>query len=145
MEQVGNIPKKTDGSLTWIDMQTADKISNSEGKMYMIDIYTDWCGWCKVMDKQTFSDPEVVKYLDQNFHVVKFDAEQKEKLNFQGKDYEWMPVGRNGVHALAVELLNSQMSYPSIVYLDANKKPIRVSKGFKQPADFLAEVRQIKG
>jgi thioredoxin-related protein len=43
------------------------------------------------MDKKTFTDPALIKYLNENFHVVKFNAEQKEPVSFRGKTYNWSP------------------------------------------------------
>jgi len=58
------------GGMDWMTIEQAEKKGNKEGKKYLVDVYTDWCGWCKVMDKKTFSDPETVKYLEENFHVI---------------------------------------------------------------------------
>lgn len=134
-----------DGSLKWYSIEEVGKLKNTENKLYMIDVYTDWCGWCKVMDRETFSNPVVVDYLNKNFIAVKFDAEQKTSIQFNGKTYRWQALGRNGINELALELLNGQMSYPSIVYLDKDRKPITVTKGFKNPEQFLEELKRIKG
>jgi thioredoxin-related protein len=83
------------------------------------------------MDKKTFTDPELIKYLNENFHVVKFNAEQKETLSFRGQTYNWQSSGRNGVNMLALELLQGRLSYPTLVYLNENLEPIRVSPGYK--------------
>ena len=136
---------KPDGSLDWYAIEEAGNLKNKEQKLYMIDVYTDWCGWCKVMDRETFSNPEVIAYLNQNFHAVKFDAEQKTAIKFNGKTYNWQDIGRNGINELAMELLGGQLSYPSIVYLDKDRNPITVTKGFKNPEQFLEELRRIKG
>ena len=134
-----------DGSLDWYSIEEAGKLKNTESKLYMIDVYTDWCGWCKVMDRETFSNPVVIDYLNKNFIAVKFDAEQKTAIQFNGKTYNWQALGRNGINELALELLNGQMSYPSIVYLDKDRNPITVTKGFKNPEQFLEELKRIKG
>ena len=94
--------------------------------MYFFDIYTVWCGWCKVMDKKTFTDPEVAKLLNDNFANVKFDAEQKENIQLNGKNYGWRAAGKRGINELAVELLGQRLSYPSFVILDENFKIIKV-------------------
>jgi thioredoxin-related protein len=129
------------GELKWLSIDEAGKSKMSD-KLYMIDVYTDWCGWCKVMDRETFSDPEVIEFLNKYFHSVKFDAEQKEPINFDGVTYVWKELGRNGINELAEEFLDG-LSYPSIVYLDANKKKIKVTKGFKKADKFLEELTQV--
>lgn len=134
---------KLEGEITWIDIATAEAISNEEEKMYFIDMYTDWCGWCKVMDRNTFTDEVVISYMDEKFHSIKFDAEQREKVAFDGKEFEWRPRGRNGANMLAVELLAGQMSFPSYVILDVDKKPIKVVRGYLPPEKFLSQMNNI--
>ena len=58
-------------SLDWMSIDEFDKLDMTGKKGVLVDVYTDWCGWCKVMDKQTFTDPEIQKALNENFHVVK--------------------------------------------------------------------------
>lgn len=135
--------EKKEGEITWIDIPTADKISNSEGKMYFIDMYTDWCGWCKVMDKKTFTDPNIIQYMTEHFHSIKFDAEQKESVIFNGKKYDWQPKGRNGVNALAEELLKGRLSYPSYVYLDKDKNFIKITNGYLPPENFITDLKSV--
>lgn len=140
--------KKADNAnnnLNWLTFEQAAKLGNKGSKKYLVDVYTNWCGWCKVMDKQTFSDPTIQAYLEDNFHVIKFNAEQKESIDFKGKSYEWIPAGRRGVNMLAMELLGSRLSYPTLVYLDENMNKIRSSPGFKKPDQLISELKVITG
>ena len=59
----------------WLTFEEAVEKSKTEKRKIFIDVYTDWCGWCKVMDKNTFNDPEVAKLLNEKFYPVKFNAE----------------------------------------------------------------------
>ena len=130
--------------LTWLSIEEASEIgSKSNNKKFLVDVYTDWCGWCKVMDKKTFTDPELIKYLNKNFHVVKFNAEQKETVNYRGKTYNWEPMGRNGINSLGIELLQGRLSYPTLVYLNEKLEPITVSPGYKKPEELLAELNAL--
>jgi hypothetical protein len=54
----------------------------------MIDVYTQWCGPCKMMANQTFTHPDVVRYMNENYHCVKFDAESGDPVTFKGKEYK---------------------------------------------------------
>ena len=136
-------PGGKDGELNWIDMKTAATISNTEKKMYFVDVYTDWCGWCKVMDRKTFTDPKVIQALSEKYHVVKFDAEQQEPISFNGQTYEWQAAGRSGVNMLAFALLQGQLSYPSYVFLDADRKPFKIARGFMPADQFLQELASV--
>lgn len=134
--------KQESKDIVWLDMNAADKLSAAQSeKYYFIDVYTEWCGWCKVMDRETFTQPQVVKFMNDNFHTVKFDAESKEAQNFNGKQYTWVNTGRNGINMLAVELLNTNLSYPSYVILDKDKKPLNVINGFLEADAFLSAVK----
>jgi len=133
------------GGLQWTTFERlAKQTENIGNKKYLVDVYTEWCGWCKVMDKKTFTDPQIQKYLRENFHIVKFDAEQKEKLSFKGKEYEWISTGRKGINKLSLELLGNKMSYPTLVYLDENMNKITASPGYKTPEQLIKELKAIK-
>ena len=131
--------------IEWLSFEEAMEKNEKEPKPILIDIYTDWCGWCKEMDKKTFTGPEIQAYLKDNFHIIKFNAEQKEAIDFKGNKYEWIPVGRKGVNQLAMELLGSRLSYPTLVYLDENMNKIKSSPGFKKPEQLITELKVISG
>ncbi len=131
------------GGMDWLSIEDAAALKDKSDKKYLIDVYTDWCGWCKVMDKKTFTDPEVQAYLKENFHIVKFNAEQKNPIEWEGKSYEWVKTGRKGVNTLAQKLLGGRLGYPTMVYLDENKQLIKSSPGYKDPTKLLAELKQL--
>lgn len=126
----------------WYTFEEAVQANKTNPKKFMVDVYTDWCGWCKRMDKATFQQAEISKYLNDNFYAVKLDAEMKDDIAFKGHTFNFVPnAGRKGVHTLAYSLLEGSMSYPSIVFLDENVDRIMVSKGYKGPEDFLKELK----
>ena len=108
------------------------ELQKKEPRKVIVDVYTDWCGWCKKMDKETFDHPKVAAYLNANFYPVKFDAEQKETIQYDGHDFVWQDAGRNGIHMLAYALLDGNMSYPTVVFLNEKMERVMVSKGFKK-------------
>lgn len=121
-------------TITWYSWEEALALSEKEPRKMFIDVYTDWCGWCKRMDATTFKDPEVVAHINANYYPVKFDAEQKEEIEYDGHTFKFIASGSRGVHELAYALLDGKLSYPSYVYLDDQQRRIYISKGFK-PAD----------
>lgn len=131
------------GEIKWMTWDEAVVSNQLEPKMLFIDVYTDWCGWCKVMDKQTFTDPNVVNYINDNYYAVKFNAENEDPVTFRGQEFKVVEGGRRGIHTLAYALLEGQLSYPSYVYLNANFQRVNVSKGFKQAEPFLAEMKAV--
>lgn len=131
----------TEAGLSWYSIDDLAQMNSLDGKRVLVDVYTTWCGWCKVMDQKTFTNPQVVEYLNDNFVLVKFDAEQREPVSFKGQTYEWMPAGRRGVNKLALQMLNGRLGYPTLVYLDENLNQIKVSPGYKTPDQLLNELR----
>lgn len=124
------------GPVHWMSFEEALEKSKTEKRKIFIDVYTDWCGWCKVMDKNTFSEPSVAKILNEKFYPVKFDAEQIGDIEFDGRTFKFIPQGRSGVHELAAALLNNQMSYPTVVFLDENFKMIQPLAGYQKAPEF---------
>ena len=127
--------------IKWYTFEEALAAQQKNDKKIFIDMYTDWCGWCKVMDKKTFTDPKVIQYMNDNFYAVKFNAEQKEAIIYKGKKYEFIPTGRRGVHRLAYELMDRSASYPSFVLLDENLNSLGIIKGYLTPDPFLKKLK----
>lgn len=122
--------------INWLTMEELEKAHDKEPRKVIIDMYTDWCGWCKRMDKTTFQHPEIAKYVNEHYYAVKFDAEQKDTVHFKGRDYVFVPSGRRGYHELAGILMNGKLSYPTIVYLDEELGIIQPVPGYQDPLSF---------
>jgi len=107
-----------------------DKAEGNKVKKVFIDIYTDWCGWCKKMDKNTFEHPEIAAYLNENFYTVKLNAEQKEDIVFKDHTFKFIPNGRRGYHEFAASLMGGRMSYPTVVFLTEDFKILQRVPGY---------------
>lgn len=101
--------------LNWDEVQTRMK---KEPRKVWVDIYTDWCGWCKVMDRKTFSNKEVIKYMNTKFYAVKFNAEKDDSIRFMGKMY-YIPPGEK-TNELAVQLMHGELTYPNGIFMAEN-------------------------
>lgn len=135
----------------WMTFEEAVEKSKLEKRKIFIDVFTEWCGWCKVMDKNTFTDPEVAKVLNAKFYPVKFDAEQTGDITFRGTTFKFVPYGNNGSHQLAMALLNNQMSYPNFVFLDEDFRIVPVIPGstsvpgYRKPEEFHVFLSYVSG
>lgn len=128
--------------LKWYTWEEAIALNEKNPKKIMIDVYTDWCGWCKKMDKSTFRDEAVSEYLAANFYPVKLDAEQKADIVFNGQTFKYVDTGNGrGIHTLAYSLLDGNMSYPTVAYLNEKYERIMISPGFKDAKDMLTELK----
>ncbi len=123
--------------INWLTVEEAyAKSKENPNKKILIDVYTDWCGWCKRMDKATYENPEIVNYINQNYYAVKFNAEQKGDISILDNTFKFVASGQRGYHELAAALLDGKMSYPSTVFLDENFQLIQPVAGYLEPAAF---------
>jgi len=123
--------------INWLTFEEAIDAQQQNPKKIIIDTYTAWCGWCKKMDKETFTNKDVVDYINENFYAVKFDAEGNDVVNFKGNTFTnpgFDPSkvkGRNSSHQLSQYFgINS---FPTIVYLDEEANLIGPIPGYKTP------------
>ncbi|MCK9219962.1 MAG: DUF255 domain-containing protein [Bacteroidales bacterium] len=123
--------------ITWLKFEDAYRLNKKKPKKIFIDVYTDWCGWCKKMDAETFSDPVIAAYMMKNFYCVKLDAERKDTVIIDGTTFiNPNPANKRSTHQLANELLRGKMSYPSYVFLNEKGQLINVTQGYQPPTGF---------
>ena len=136
-------PQPAAAPLKWYTWEEAVELSKAKPKKMFVDVYTDWCGWCKRMDKSTFSDPAVAAYLAENFYPVKLNAEQRADIKFAGETFKFVENdgGSGGVHSLAYSLLDGKLGYPAMVYLNEKFERIMISPGYKEVPDMLKELK----
>jgi thioredoxin-related protein len=128
--------------INWMSFEEAVEANEKAPRKILIDVYTDWCGWCKRMDATTFSDPQVVEYVNKHYYAVKLNAEKEKPIILKDSTYQVDPkLGRNGTHTLAVQLLNGKMSYPTIVYLDDRFNMLSPVPGFMSAKDIEKVLR----
>jgi len=126
--------------IQWHSWTEAEALSKTTPKKIIVDVYTSWCGWCKVMDRETFQNDTVVNYLNKNFYCVKLDAEGKAPITFNGHKFEYVVQGNAGVHTLAYSLVDGQLAFPTIVYLNEKFERIMVSQGYKNAKQIMPEL-----
>ena len=125
--------------LKWISLDELQTAYAKQPKPVIIDVYTSWCGWCKVMDKETYSNEKVAAYINDHFYAVKFDAESTDPVILGKKKYSYNPAYK--ANDLAVYLLSGRMGYPTTVLLaslDAQPAPL---SGYLKPSELEAPVK----
>lgn len=108
--------KNDSTEIHWLSIDEVQVAMKKKPKKVWFDVYTGWCGWCKVMDKKTFSNKDVIKYMNENFYSVKLDAESKDTIRFMGKSFGF--VAQYRANQFAVEIMRGQMSYPTGVFME---------------------------
>ena len=119
------------GTVHWMSLEEALEKSKVEKRKIFVDMYTDWCGWCKHMDSTTFVNADVARYLNENFYPVKFNAEQENDIVFKEKTYKFKKNGSRGFHELAALWLNNRLSFPTVVFLDETQHLIQPVPGYQ--------------
>jgi thioredoxin-related protein len=114
--------------INWMSIDQAFEAIKKEPRKIVIDVYTDWCGWCKVMDKNTFSDAKVIDFVNKKYYAVKLNAEQAGQIKVGEKTYTYPD--------LASQLMQGRMSYPTIVYLDEKFNMIQPIPGYQDAKAF---------
>ena len=134
------------GDLHWLGMGEIEAAVSNNKKKVIVDVYTDWCGPCKMMDARTFTEPAVQEAINANFHPVKFNAEGADPIEFKGKswtnpNHDPNKRGRNSQHELASFF--KVPGYPTLVVLDENFNVIKKIVGFKTAEQLIAELGTI--
>ena len=119
--------------IEWLTFEEAIALHEKRPKKILIDVYTDWCGYCKKMDRVTYGNQTIAALVNTFFYPVKFNAEQKENLSYDGKTYSFRAQGRGGVHEFAAALLNGKMSYPATIFLGNDNRLIDKIPGYLKP------------
>ena len=114
----------------WMSLAEAERQALQQPKPLLIDVYTDWCGWCKQMDKTTYDDPLVISFVNRYFYPVKLNAESADTVYFRNKVYAPVVQGNKLLNSLAVELLGGKLSYPTTVFLYDSERVNLVVPGY---------------
>jgi thioredoxin-related protein len=154
-------------AINWIPFDKAVELAQKNHKHIILDVYTQWCGPCKMMSKNTFQEPGIAKYINEHYYAVKFDAENfdtlKITLNLPDtirdkagkvvkvttkkqpfKFYNPSPKGTpRAVHQFAASILDNNLSYPSIVFLNDKIQRIDIVKGYHTASQFEPIIKYI--
>ncbi len=125
--------------INWVSLGEAMELQKKTPKKIMMDVYTNWCGPCKMLDKNTFRNADVVNYVNKNYYAVKFNGEGNDSINFNNKvftnpNYKAANKNRrNSAHEFARYL--QIQAYPTIVFFDENGGVIAPIPGYQTPTD----------
>jgi thioredoxin-related protein len=123
--------------INWVSLEEAMALQKKTPKKIMMDVYTVWCGPCKMLDKNTFQNPDVVAYVNNNYYAVKFNGEGNDVITYKDKSYANPSYNadrantRNSAHQLARYF--QIRAYPTIVFFDENADVITPLPGYKTP------------
>ena len=120
-------------SLSWKSFDEGAALASQTNKKLLVDVYTDWCTWCKKMDSDVYTDKAVIDVLNESFILVKLNAESDKTVRYEGKSLSETEFAR----AVGVT------GYPSTLFFESSGKPITLLPGFVTAPKFVPVLRYI--
>jgi thioredoxin-related protein len=119
--------------LDWLAFDAATEKASKQKKHLIVDIYTSWCGWCRVMDRETYGNADVAAYLTENFVLAKVNGESSSKLHWKGQEL----TERQFARAVGVT------GYPATYFMKPNAELLGGVPGFIKSPDFMVYSRYV--
>jgi thioredoxin-related protein len=120
-----------ENKINWVTIEEAEALQKKQKRPIYIDVYTTWCGPCKLMSSKTFTNKKVIEIMNNKFYAVKFDAESKKALKFNGQEYS--SPGRN--HSFTSYL--QVRAFPTSAFIDSDLNTITSVAGYFTPKEFI--------
>jgi len=126
-------PAPGEKKLPWLAFDAATEKAKKENKHLIVDVYTTWCGWCKVMDRQTYGNKEVAEYLTENFVLAKVNGESSAELHYKGEAMSEKTFARKvGV-----------TGFPTTYFLKPDADIIGGAPGYIPPDNFMIYAKYV--
>ena len=126
-------------TIHWLTVSEMNALYAKEPRPVLVDVYTDWCGWCKQMDKTTYQHKKLVQYINEHFYAVKYNAESKEDVSFNGQVYTFSPELKTNQFALYLSF--GKMEYPCTVFLASPSAQPAPLPGYMKPKEMEAPLK----
>lgn len=125
--------------INWISVEQLNELYAHNPKPILIDLYTDWCGWCKEMDRTTYKNEKLIAYINEHYYAVKYNAESSDSISFNKQVYGYNK--RYKTNDFAMYLTFGRLEYPTTVFLSSiGARPAPLS-GFMKPKEMEAPLR----
>jgi thioredoxin-related protein len=121
-----------ENGINWVTIEEVQELVKQEPKPVFMDFTAEWCGWCKVMDKKTFSDAEIAEFINSNYYAVKVDFESKEKFNYLGELY----TGKELAKKYKITGL------PTILFASPDFNKIKPVVGYQNVDQFMTKLKK---
>lgn len=119
--------------IKWISFEEAMALNKETPKLILIDIYTDWCGWCKKLEQTTYKNTEIIKLINTHYYAVKLDGEGTEPIVFKNYTFKYKEQGNTKYHEFAATLMDGKLSYPTTIIMDNKETVLDKIPGYLDP------------
>ena len=127
--------KTNENELKWYGWNEGYALSQSSKKIVLVDLYTSWCGWCKRMDHDTYTNPEVIKYINSKFIPIKLNPEAE-------GTYTVDKMSMSGMQLMGMLTNNQSTGYPTIVFIYPNRN-IELYPGYQDAPGFKSTLTKV--
>ena len=124
--------------INWMTFEEAQAAMKNEPRKLFVDVYTYWCGPCKMLDRNTFSNPQLAKFVNENYYAVKFNAQDENDIVFGGRTYSnpnYDPnkgqYRRNSSNQLSSAM--GVRAFPTMVIFNEKLEKMQGIRGYKTP------------
>lgn len=117
--------------LKWRPFEAGFTEAKKTNKKIMIDVYTDWCLWCKRLDRDVYGNDQVAAYLNRQYITIKLNAESNAEIQFNETSYTEASLAQ----AFGVT------GYPAIIFFDSNGEPLDKLGGYVPADQFLPVIK----
>ncbi len=109
------------------------KLAQKDKKKIVVNVYADWCSWCKKMERETFPNQEVQKELKRNFYFYRMNGESNDIVEFDGR--KWTKAQLTKAFGIR--------GFPATIFLNYNSQPITVLPGYVDASTFATILKYI--
>jgi len=125
------VVRSTEGRERWTTPASAFTDASSARKKIILDVYTDWCGWCKRMDRDTYADSAIASYMEEHYLAAKMNPEREGSLTYSGQQVSHADFARGlGVRG-----------YPATAFFNEKGELLTMIPGYMKPKEFMLVLR----
>lgn len=139
------LPSMGLAQVQWLSFKELDSAIASKPKPVFIEIYTDWCTYCKKMEKEVFPEPAIAQILNDDFYAVRFNAESNEEVSFNGLN--WQRSSSESFHSLALLFKSANVAFapPMLIFLSPELELEEQVNAYQSRKMLLKKLRKYGG